>query len=180
MIFGNRIRLRAIEHTDLPRFVNWVNDPEVTAGLLLHLPISQTDEESWFETMQKRPPAERPMVIEVREGEGWLPIGNCGFDVLEWRVRSAEMGIMLGERSFWNQGYGTEAVALLLQHGFDTLNLNRIYLHVFANNHRAIRAYEKVGFVHEGIQRQAMYKNGQYIDVFMMSVLKSEYEGRKG
>ncbi|HVN55256.1 MAG TPA: GNAT family protein [Anaerolineaceae bacterium] len=179
MIYSTRLRLRAPERSDLPRFVTWVNDPEVTAGLLLYLPMSLEDETSWFESMQKRPPAERPMVIEIREGEGWLPVGNCSFFNLDSRIRSSEVGIMIGEKSFWNQGYGTEAMALLLRHGFETLNLNRIYLRVFANNPRAIRSYEKIGFVHEGVERQGEYKAGQYIDVLLMSVLRSEYEGRR-
>ena len=179
MIYSTRIRLRAPERSDIPRFVTWVNDPEVAAGVLLYLPMSLADETSWFESMLERPPAEHPMVIETREGEGWLPIGSCSFHNLNWRVRSGEVGIMIGEKTFWNQGYGTEAMDLLVCHGFDTLNLNRIYLRVFANNPRAIRSYEKVGFIHEGVERQGMYKAGQYIDVMLMSVLRSEYEGRK-
>jgi RimJ/RimL family protein N-acetyltransferase len=64
---------------------------------------------------------------------------------------------------------------LLLKHGFDTLNLNRIYLRVFETNPRAIRAYEKAGFTHEGCQRQAEFKEGRYLDVLVMSILRNEY-----
>lgn len=179
MIYSTRIHFRAPERTDIPRFVNWINDAEVIAGLDLVLPWSTVEEENWFDAMIKRPPAEHILVIEVREGEGWLPIGSCGFHDLDWRVRSAEVGIMIGEKSFWNQGYGTEAMSLLLRHGFETLNLNRICLRVFSSNPRAIRSYEKVGFLHEGVHRQAAFKNGQYADVLWMSVLRSEYEDRK-
>ena len=65
---------------------------------------------------------------------------------------------------------------LILKHGFETLNLNRIFLRVYANNPRAIRSYEKVGFVHEGTMRQSAYKDGQYIDVVFMSILRSEWQ----
>jgi RimJ/RimL family protein N-acetyltransferase len=65
-------------------------------------------------------------------------------------------------------------VRLLVKHGFETLNLNRIYLQVFANNPRAIRAYEKAGFIHEGRKRQAEFRDGQYIDVLLMSILRDE------
>jgi RimJ/RimL family protein N-acetyltransferase len=65
---------------------------------------------------------------------------------------------------------------LLLRHGFCTLNLNRIFLRVFAENKRAIRTYEKVGFVHEGRLRQAVYKNGAYSDILYMSVLREEWD----
>jgi RimJ/RimL family protein N-acetyltransferase len=63
-----------------------------------------------------------------------------------------------------------------LKYGFNTLNLNRIFLHVFETNPRAIRAYEKAGFSHEGRKRQAEFKNGTYVDILMMSVLKDEYQ----
>ncbi len=81
---------------------------------------------------------------------------------------------MIGDKSFWNQGYGTESVCLLVQHGFDSLNLNRIFLHVFETNPRAIRAYEKAGFKLEGRERQAEFKDGRYIDVLRMSKLRDD------
>jgi diamine N-acetyltransferase len=180
MIYGERIRFRGVERGDLPTFVKWINDPEVRQGILIHNPISQADEENWFERMIKRPQDEHVFGIEVKEsGEGgaetWRLIGTFAFDSIVWRNRSAEFGIMIGEKAYWNHGYGTEAVRLICQHGFNTLNLNRIYLHVFDNNPRAIRAYEKAGFVQEGRERQAEFKDGKYIDVLRMSMLKDEF-----
>lgn len=176
MIYSGRIRLRAPERSDIPRFVNWLNDPEVRAGLLVSLPLSTADEEGWFEAMLKRPLEEHPMTIEVRQGDDWLPVGNCGFHNVDWRCRAAEVGIFIGEKSLWNRGYGTEVMRLLLKHGFHTLNLNRIALDVYETNPRAIRSYEKAGFVHEGRRRQAMYKDGRYVDILQMSVLRSEWQ----
>ena len=161
--------------------MRWLNDPEVRRGLLIHLPISQAEEEVWFENMLKRPKEQRPLLIEVRQkdsasaGESWIPIGNCAFDDIDWRNRSGVVGIVIGEKSYWNQGYGTETMLLLLKHGFQTLNLNRISLLVFANNQPAIRAYEKAGFAHEGRMRQAEYRDGQYLDVLLISVLREEW-----
>ena len=181
MIYGDRIRLRANERDDIALFVRWLNDPEVRRGLLAHLPISQAEEEVWFENMLKRPKEQRPLLIEVRKKdhaaaeESWIPIGNCAFDDIDWRNRSGVVGIVIGEKSYWNQGYGTETMLLLLKHGFQTLNLNRISLLVFANNQPAIRAYEKAGFAHEGRMRQAEYRGGQYLDVLLMSVLREEW-----
>ena len=192
MIFSDRIRLRALERSDIPRFVAWFNDPEVIAGLPRVYPVSQADEEIWFDAMLKRPEAEHPMMIEVRvAGErppqavsfppgvmpldvDWVPIGNCGFHAIDWRNRSVELGIAIGEKRFWNQGYGSEAMRLLVKFGFETLNLHRIWLRVLANNLRAIHSYEKVGFVHEGRMREAEFKNGSYADTLLMSILESE------
>ena len=176
MIIGERVRLRAIEREDLPRFVEWLNDPEVRHGLALFLPISGAEEEQWFENMLKSPANEHPMVIEILTENGWSPVGNCGLFGIDGRVRMAELGIFIGAKDHWNQGYGTEAVRLILNHGFNTLNLNRIALRVYADNPRAIRAYEKAGFLQEGVLRQAHYQAGEYVDVFLMSVLREEWQ----
>jgi diamine N-acetyltransferase len=181
MIYGERIRFRAVEKEDLPLFVVWVNDQEVRQGILLHNPISQTEEDSWYERMLLRPVDEHVMAIEAKlpadeTGEQcWKLIGSLSFEQIDWHVRSAELGILIGDKSYWNRGYGTESVRLLLHHGFNTLNLNRIFLHVFENNPRAIRAYEKAGFILEGRERQAEFMDGKFIDVLRMSLLKSEF-----
>jgi len=175
IIYGRRVRLRGAERSDLETFVEWVNDPEVTVGLTLFLPMSSVDEEKWFDNAMQRPQEEKPLVIDRKVGEDWRVIGNSGFFDFDWVARSAEVGIMIGDKTVWNQGYGTDVMTLLLRHGFETLNLNRIYLRVYAENKRAIRTYEKVGFVHEGRMRQAVYKHGSYSDVLYMSVLREEW-----
>jgi RimJ/RimL family protein N-acetyltransferase len=139
--------------------------------------MSVAEEEGWFEQMNTRPIDERVRVIEAQEGELWTPIGTCGYHGIDWRSRSAELGISIGEKSFWNKGYGTETMRLLLKYGFETLNLNRIMLDVFDTNKRAIRTYEKAGFLLEGRKRQAMYKNGKYFDILIMSVIRDEWQG---
>jgi RimJ/RimL family protein N-acetyltransferase len=176
MIYGKRIRLRGVERGDLPRFHEWINDPPVRDGLAVFLPLSMQDEESWFDKTAQREQAEKPLAIEIKDGDGWRLVGNCGFFELDWTSRSAEFGIMIGDRSVWDQGYGTETVQLLLKHGFETLNLNRIFLRVFDDNQRAVRAYRKAGFTHEGTLRQAVFKNGRYHDLHVMSVLRSEWD----
>lgn len=179
MIEGQRVRLRAVERTDLPQFQAWLNDPDVTEGLTHHLPISSADEERWFADIMTEPPEQRPLSVEVRVGEGWELAGNTRLFHLQWMHRSAEFGIVIGDKSRWDQGYGTEALELVLTHGFDTLNLNRIYLHVYASNRRARRSYEKAGFAVEGTLRQAMFRHGRYVDIIIMSILRSEWNERR-
>lgn len=179
MIYGERIRLRAMERDDVSRFYEWVNDPEVTRGLSIFLPISMVDEMSWFDSLAKRDQKEKPLAIEVRKGRSWKLIGNCGVFEFDPVNSSAELGILIGEKTEWNKGYGTETMLLLARHCFETLNLNRVCLRVYAGNPRAKRSYEKAGFVEEGRLREAVYKHGQYDDVIMMSVLHSEWMDRK-
>ena len=181
MIYGEHIRLRRVERSDIPKFVEWLNDHDVRRYLSMILPISQANEEQWFENMLKLPGSEQPFGIEIREAvpdgnnEHWRLIGNCSFMHLDGTVRSAEVGLFIGEKSYWNKGYGTEVMRLLLHIGFDTLNLNRIFLRVDEANKGGIRAYEKAGFVHEGRSRQGIFQNGEYRDVLLMSVLRAEW-----
>lgn len=177
MIYGERVRLRADERGDLPFFVHWLNDPEVSAGLLVNFPLSLDEEEQWYENMLKRPKELRPFAIETRQGDTWKLIGNCGYDEIDWRARNGEIGIFIGDKAYWNSGYGTEVMGLLVRHGFETLNLHRVFLRVFSSNPRAIRCYEKAGFVHEGCKRQSEFKNGEYVDELFMSILLSEWKG---
>jgi RimJ/RimL family protein N-acetyltransferase len=176
MIYGERLRLRAAEREDVPRFHAWLNDNEVNQYLSLTLPFSLAAEERWFENMERQPAAEHVLVIEIREGDGWKPIGNISLMDVNSINRTAEVGLFIGEKSLWSQGYGSEALALMLKHAFETVNLHRVWLRVFEHNPRGIRAYEKVGFVHEGRMRQALYQNGRYQDILIMSVLRDEWQ----
>jgi len=176
MIYGERIRLRAVEREDIPRYVEWLNDPEVTRGLGMYLPLSMADETRWFENLANRGVPERPLAVDVKMADSaWKHIGGVGFERVDWINSLAEFGIVIGDKSFWDQGYGTEATRLMLKYGFETLNLNRISLVVFETNPGAIRVYKKVGFVQEGLLRQAIYRNGCYINVLLMSILRSEW-----
>ena len=176
MIYGERIRLRRDERTDLPKFVEWLNDPEVCRYLgAMNLPFSMANEEQWFDTMLKLPREGQPFAVEIRDGEGWRLAGNCGFFDTNWTVRSAEVGLFIGDKSCWNKGYGTEVMRLLLRLGFETLNLNRVFLRVDEANLGGIRAYDKAGFIHEGRLRQGTFQGGQYRDMLFMSVLRSEW-----
>jgi diamine N-acetyltransferase len=176
MVNVERIRFRRDEHTDLPKFVEWLNDPEVNRYLeLMYLPFSMANEEQWFEAMLKRSREEQPFAIEIKDGDGWRLVGNCGFFEINWITRSAEVGLFIGDKSIWNKGYGTDVMRLLLRIGFESLNLNRIFLRVDEANKGGIRAYEKAGFIHEGALRQGVFQAGQYRDMLVMSVLRSEW-----
>jgi RimJ/RimL family protein N-acetyltransferase len=176
MFYAERLRLRPVDRPDLPLFVNWINDPEVRTTLAYYLPISQTAEEKWFEKALQGVAEEQPFVIEITVENAWQPIGGCGFHFLDWHNRSAAIGLFIGNKSQWDKGYGTETVRLLIAHAFQTLNLNRIWLKVFESNARGIRAYEKAGFVREGIERAGVYRKGRYENVHLMSILKAETE----
>jgi RimJ/RimL family protein N-acetyltransferase len=138
--------------------------------------MSLRDEEKWFEEMQTLLPEERPFALEIRSDDEWILVGSCGLFNFNVQARNAELGIMIGRKELWDQGYGTESVRLLLAHSFLTLNLNRVYLRVFEGNDRARRVYHNVGFIDEGRLRQDQYRDGSYEATIMMGILRNEWD----
>jgi RimJ/RimL family protein N-acetyltransferase len=177
MIRGEKTRLRALEHDDLPHFVRWINDPEVRRFMTLRYPLSMTEEENWWTGFLERRD-DYIFAIEVEDGSY---IGNIGLHKVDRENRQAMLGIIIGNKAYWGQGYGADAIQAMLRWAFEYMNLNRVYLTVYAYNKRAIRCYEKCGIRHEGAMRQARYTGGQYHDELMMAILQDEFveEGRK-
>jgi RimJ/RimL family protein N-acetyltransferase len=180
MILGRNVRLRPIEKDDLPRYVKWFSDPDLRGTISLHLPLSQAQEEKWFEESLKiHDRNTQSWAIDVQPADmavgPWVHVGGCGLHSIDWRSRAAELGIVIGARDYWGRGYGTDAVQTLAGWAFDTLNLNRVFLRVFADNARAIRCYEKVGFQHEGRLRQDNFNQGAYRDTLFMGLLRSDW-----
>jgi RimJ/RimL family protein N-acetyltransferase len=183
MILGQRIRLRPVEKDDLPRFVKWFADPETRRYLALYLPLGQAQEEQWFERNVTAGDMQA-WAIDAQPDDAapghWAHIGSCGYHAIDYRHRHGELGIVIGAADYRGRGYGTDAVQTLVAFGFYTLNLNRIFLRVYADNARAIRAYEKVGFQLEGRLRQDNFYNGTYRDTLIMGVLRSDWEQPAG
>ena len=175
-ILGGRVRLRAIERSDIPTFVRWLNDPKVIENLMLYLPLSQAQEEQWFEDYLQDIGRH---IFGIETLDGTL-IGNVALEHINWKNRCAELGIVIGEKHYWDQGYGTEAVRTLLGFAFREMNLHRVFLRVFEDNARAIRCYEKCGFQSEGRLREAEFSSGRYRDELLMGILRSEFLAAEG
>ena len=176
MIIGKDVRLRAMERSDLPLFVSWFADPDVREFLTTRSLYSMSFEEGWYENMLKVPIENHPMMIDILVDNQWLPVGDIALPEINWINRQAEVGVMIGEKAYWNRGFGTQAMRLMLHYAFDTINLNRVYLEVYEPNIRGIHCYEKAGFIKEGCLREAQYLNGKYVNVWMMGILKSEWQ----
>jgi RimJ/RimL family protein N-acetyltransferase len=178
MLTGKKVRLRALEKEDVHKCVNWLNDPDVIKYLYMNSPLSKALEEKWIDDQLVLPPSSgQVLAIEALDGDQWVHIGNTGLDKVEPVNQQAEFGIFIGDKNYWNKGYGREVTLLILKHGFEDLNLNRIYLYVFEENLRAIAAYKAVGFIQEGVLRNSVYKNGRFNNMLVMSVLHSEWRG---
>lgn len=121
----------------------------------------------------------------IKNGYGFLiirkdndePVGTCRLKHIDLINRKAELGIFIGEKSCWNIGIGTEAIKLILDFGFNIINIRNIMLDVFSFNERAIKAYEKCGFKEIGRRRKSVvYGNNEYDEIYM-DILSEEFEG---
>ncbi|AKI96661.1 GNAT family N-acetyltransferase [Kosmotoga pacifica] len=166
---GGKVVLRPLEVEDAQTIVSLINDAEFRQYLTLAFPINKFMEEDWI---KKHSSSSNEVNLAIT-ADGEL-IGTTGYDI-DWVNRWAEFGIGIFNKKFWGKGYGTEATKLMLKYAFHRLNLNRVYLRVLEYNERAIRVYEKCGFVLEGRQRQAAFWDGKYHDILMMSILAEEY-----
>ena len=175
MLEGRLVRLRALERSDVERAYTWVNDREVTQYLLLRFPMSRGQEEKYLAEAAEQGNcyADVRLAIETKDG---VHIGMCGLHHASPEDRHASLGIMVGDKSYWSNGYGSDAVMTLLRFAFDQMNLNKVELGVFEFNERAIACYRKCGFVEEGRRREHYFQDGRYWDITDMSVLRREYE----
>lgn len=168
--------LRELERKDLPAINKWRNNPELIA--LLGAPfryINLDVDIKWYESyMGNRGNAVRCAITEDSSDD---ILGLVSLVSINYMNQSAEFHIMIGDTQNQGRGLGTFAVNSMLNHAFNNMNLQRVELTVLEDNTRAKHLYEKCGFVYEGKKRKAKYKNGQFVDMLMYSILKPEFLG---
>lgn len=169
---GERLYLSPINMDDLEQYTAWMNDLYTTVRLGQASNAYSLISEK--EILQKFIGEGHNYAIILKSNE--MLIGNCSLFNINPIHRTAEVGIFIGDEKYRGQGYGAEALELLLAYGFKILNLNNIMLKVFSFNQRAIKSYEKVGFRIFGRRSQAYYVNGRYYDVIMMEALAQDFK----
>lgn len=182
---GERVRLRPVEPRDATTFVSWINDPEIrhlVGGAAYQFSLAAEEE-----VIRARSASDWDhgvwLAIEAVDGTaadgGMQLIGNMDLRGLNAEARRGEIGMMIGDRAYWNRGYGSDALRTLCRWAFAELDLHRLELTVSAYNPRAQRAYEKVGFVVEGRRREHLYIAGRYHDTLVMGLLRHEFADGK-
>jgi RimJ/RimL family protein N-acetyltransferase len=178
MLRGKSVLLRPFKRSDISYFLQWFNDPEILQYLDMYLPMTEISEEKFIEELgTTRARSDILFVIEAIEGDPNKPIGNCGLHGIDSKDRNANFGIIIGEKDYWSKGYGLEAARLLINYGFQQLNLHRISSSAVAFNEPSIKLHKKVGFREEGRLRKAKFKNGQYHDRIEFGILRDEWTG---
>jgi len=172
-IIGKNVYLRPLELEDSACYVKWLNDGEITRSLayMRRFPINMVREKEFIQEKYK---STNDIILGIVFKPDNNLIGSIGLHEINPVNRTAVLGILIGDKNYHNKGLGTEVVKLMLNYGFNTLNLHRISLEVNADNTGAIRCYEKSGFKLEGRLREDYYFDGKYKDKLIMGILKSE------
>ena len=172
-ITGENVALGPVRRDLLPLYQRWINDFEVTRTLGARLrPMTWEAEEAWYEQSSKGDDAH----FTIYERATMRPIGNTGLHDIDHLHRTAEFGILIGEKECWGKGYGTETTRLMLDYGFNALGLHNIMLTAFSFNERGLRAYTRAGFREIGRRREAFRLAGRAYDVVYMDCLATEFD----
>ncbi len=168
-------QLREIERTDLEQINKWRNDPKLISSLGAPFRYINLDvDQKWFESyMSNRGNSIRCSIVNSSNSKEI--VGLVSLLSIDYINGSCEFHIMIGDSENQGKGIGTFAIKSMLNYAFNDINLRRVELSVLKNNEKALHLYEKVGFKVEGIKREAVYKNGEYVDIIIMSILKKEF-----
>lgn len=176
MLNGKLVKLRPIAASDLPIMRCWFADPAVMRFWANSRPFvtEHTFESDLGGSFARFDDAGYFTILDPDS----KPIGRIDFEHLDTRTRSVELGILIGEVSAQGKGYGPDAIIALLGYLYFNRNVHRVELTVLEFNEYAIRAYERIGFVHEGTLRDYRYVDGAYVAEHQMSILRPEFETR--
>jgi len=169
-LIGKKCYLSPMNLDDLEKYTTWLNDQEVVQYLNVKtLPISLSTEIKALESLCE---SHTYGIVDIEKEE---LIGNCGFTNWDQIDRTASVGIFLGNKNYWNKGYGQEALSLLIDYGFRLLNIQNIMLSVLEFNERGRHCYEKIGFKEIGRRRKSRYINLKYCDEIFMDILPEDF-----
>jgi len=173
---GKNISLVLPRKENINLYLKWVNTPEVRRLGRSVLPTIKEDIEKRFEEQDKK--VKDSIYFEIYHKKEKKPIGDCGFNRINWIDRRADIGLGIGEPDYWNQGIASEAVGLLLQYGFEQLGLYKITADIFSPNIGSWSCAEKVGMKREAELIRHTYIDGEYVDALIYSIFKNDWINR--
>ncbi len=164
-----QVYLRPLNIDDVNQeYLNWLNDKDVTLGLAsgaFATTLLQLENYVASKTIDKN-----TIILAICDSINDQHIGNIKLDNFDWVAATCELGILIGNKNFWNKNIGFIVCSKIIEHAFVTLNIRKILLAVYANNPNATELYKKIGFEIEGQLKQHVYVDGKYIDKILMSL----------
>jgi len=181
MLRGKTVRLRSVELSDLDEILKHWNNMELRnfVGASSLGPASRNDEEEWIKNTWKERREKRTYTFAIEKTSETRLIGTVSLLNCDWVNRCASLGIAIYKQEDRGKGYGHDAINLLLDFAFNTLNLNRVELETLDFNQRAQRCFKKVGFKEVGRKRKAHLVDGEYHNLLIMDILREEWNKRK-
>ena len=171
-LVGERIYLSPRNTEDVEIFTEWLNDFETTDYIARSCMLFTLEAEKKY--LEENADAEATFsIIDIKKDK---MIGVVGIESINHIKRKGTLGVFIGDKAYRENGYGTEAIRLVLDFGFNYLNLNNIKLDVVEFNKRAIACYKKCGFKEYGRRRQSEFLNGKYYDTVEMDILAEEFK----
>jgi len=167
---GKKCFLSPIEISDAEKYAAWLNDQEVVKNLTLSTAIVTVEGEKEFLSSLSK--GHHYGIIDLSTEQ---LIGNLGLMDINHIHRTAEIGIFIGDKDYWGKGYGSEALSLLIDYAYQTLNLHNIMLRVYSFNERAIKCYESIGFKKIGVIRESIIQNRTMHNVVLMDILPIDF-----
>ena len=163
------VYLRLMTYDDTEKIVEWRNSDSVRKRFIYQGLFTKESHENWIKTMVETGKVVQMIICEIGTDK---PVGSVYVRDIDETHHKAEYGIFIGEKESRGKGYGTAAAKLMVRYCFEELALHRLFLRVYAENERAIRSYEKAGFVKEAHLRDDVYIDGEYKDIVLMGILK--------
>ena len=174
---GRKVNLRPMcRETDLDLCTKYINDPEVRQYLASFLPLSKEAEASWFDSFAERnKKTTTDIILAIVDIETGKYIGSIGLHQINWRDGRATTGTLIGDKTYWNRGYGTDAKMILLDYAFNTLGLRKIDSAAFAPNKRSINYSLHCGYKVEGVLKKHAFRDGRFQDYVLLAVFKKDW-----
>lgn len=167
---GKKIILKEIKSHNLSKCIEWLSDPEVNRFLSHNIKnITEEQEIEWFNEIHV---SQKDLVFTIILKDKNIYIGNCGLHNIDFQKKTCEFGIFIGEKSYWDKGYGTDTINAILNFATMEMGLVSIMLTVYEYNSRAISVYKKCGFCLIKILKGYHFYNNVYWDAFIMEYRK--------
>lgn len=174
MIINNNFRLRLLDEDDIYFLKQIREDPDTQKFLGSFVLLSNSSQKKWFMELKDKSNT-MFLVFENKQKDNWISVGYIRISDIDYINSSACVGGDIA-KEFRGKGFAKEMYSLIFNLCFNSLNLNRLWLMVLDYNEVALNLYKKLGFKEEGIQREAVYKNGKYHDYIMMSLLRKDFK----